>query len=72
MISGREIFEMHAPSGKEPSEYGRLLWTIYLSIGDALFPLLEKAEKEGKRLSLTPEPTSYLRDELAVDDIIFV
>lgn len=67
-MTGKQLLEKYLDAG---GEYGRLLMTIMYNIGPEIEPLLEKAEKSGKRLALTPEPQGRQRDELTVKDIIF-
>lgn len=73
-MTGKELFNKYAnPVGKSGVDkvYAGLLLTLAYNIGgDELFPLLEKAEQEGKRLAITPE--SRTRDELTVSDVYFI
>lgn len=68
-MSGKQIFESYI---KKRTEYSSLLMTLFINIGEALYSLLEQAEKDGKKLGVTPEPTDRLRDEYTVEDIIFI
>lgn len=68
-MDGKELFKKYT---QKPTEYARLLMTMYTNIGSDLYPILEKAEKEGKKLGTTPEPKDYLRDELSPEDIILI
>jgi len=47
-MDGRELYLKYTDM---PGEYRRLLFFLFLNIGEDLYPLLEKAEKEGKKLS---------------------
>ena len=49
--TGSELFEFYT-SGLEYSEYAQDLLTAESIIGDTLFSMLEKAEKEGKKIVL--------------------
>lgn len=68
-MTGIQIYEKY---NKQGGEYAQLLGTLLHNLGDRLMPLLEKAEREGKKLGVTPEPTDRNRDELTVQDVIFV
>ncbi|HMR85187.1 MAG TPA: hypothetical protein PKE30_18715 [Niabella sp.] len=48
-------------------EYYQLLLTIYGHIGNDIYPILEKAENEKKKLAVKNDP-----DEITVEDIILV
>lgn len=47
-MNGQELFIKYT---EVRSEYKQLLMFLHANIGDALFPLLEKAEAEGKQLA---------------------
>lgn len=67
-LKGREIFERYREEG---GDYARTLGMILLNIGDDLFPLLEAAEKEGKRIKINI-PDDQLWDELTAEDLVMV
>ncbi|WP_256013126.1 hypothetical protein [Desertivirga xinjiangensis] len=68
-MTGKQIFEKHIG---EQGEYGRTLFFMVRNVGDDLFPLLEKAEAEGKKLEIKPLKGDLLTDEITIDDIILV
>lgn len=72
-MTGRELFT-HLTLSIEKDEYAQTLMTIWTHIGDEIFPLLEKADKEGKKLDVKAviAGSEYLQDELTTDDIILV
>lgn len=77
-MTGKEIFDRYTSkrnyAGSKPDEYAQLLQTIIFHIGIEIFDLLEKAESEGKKLEVLDltENGKILRDEIQVEDIIFV
>jgi len=50
--SGIELFEFF--STQDP-KYGKILNQAYLEIGDDIYTLLERAEKEGKKIVLVEQ-----------------
>lgn len=54
-LPGVELFGIYTAEG---NEYSQTLLTAYSLIGDDLFPMLEQAEKEQKRIALD----AYLDD----------
>lgn len=70
-MTGQQIFEQKSArtyTGDEADEYAQLLMSIFMHIGDDLYPLLEKAEKEGKKVEL-----KYVeKDEIIISDLILV
>lgn len=46
-LSGRDLFLFYTDQG---GEYSQVLLQAYLEIGDDLYPLLEQAEKEDKKI----------------------
>lgn len=70
-MTGKELFNKYT---NEANEYAQTLMTIWAHIGDAIFPLLEKADKDGKKLDVkaVAAGSEYLQDELTTDDIILV
>ena len=74
-MNGKDLYFKYSErdySGSVDDIYAQLLSTIHHNIGEGLFPLLEKAELENKRLSLK-EPDQFLFiDSYIESDIIFV
>lgn len=68
-MSGKELFEKYT---SEYSEYSKMLMWMYTNVGEGLFPLLEEAESEGKKLDVRVMDVPYLVDEISVDDIILI
>jgi DNA-binding MarR family transcriptional regulator len=48
-LKGIELFEIYTSQG---DEYAQTIRTAYATIGDDLFALLERAEREQKRITL--------------------
>ncbi|HXH99223.1 MAG TPA: hypothetical protein VNI52_03065 [Sphingobacteriaceae bacterium] len=77
-MTGKKLFEHYTSkrdySGSDVDRYADLLMTIWSNIFDKTYALLEKAEVEGKKLSIKPLPESkmILQDELTVNDIVLV
>lgn len=74
-MTGKELFYKYSDSaGKsgEEKEYAKLIFLLGLYLEEDLYRLLEKAEKEGKRLAITPEPEDRLRDELSISDVYLI
>lgn len=46
-LTGEELFGYYTSQG---NKYRQVLFQVYLQIGDKLFKMLEKAEKEGKKI----------------------
>lgn len=70
-MTGQQIFEQKAVrdyTGSEADEYAQLLMSIFMHIGIDLYPLLEKAEKEGKKVDLK----DVEKDEIIISDLILV
>lgn len=66
-INGSELLERYISNG---GDYAQLLKTLMFSVGKDIEPLLEKAEREGKKLDIKRE--SQTHDEIVLDDIILV
>ena len=52
-LSGLDLFKLKSKrdyTNSEDDNYAQLLFTMYTNIGDALFPLLEQAEQQNKKL----------------------
>lgn len=58
-LNGHELFktltQKRDHSGSAEDEYAQLLFTMYMNVGDGLFPLLEQAEQQNKKLYLIPD-----------------
>lgn len=61
-------------SGSPADEYAQLLHTLTLHLGEAIYPLLEKAQSSNKKLALNPNTidSDILVDQYTVADIIFI
>ncbi|MDP3561718.1 MAG: hypothetical protein Q8R83_06045 [Legionellaceae bacterium] len=69
----RDITSKRDYSGSDEDRYAQLLMTIWSNIKEGIYPILEKADKEGKKLNLKAKSTdSIIVDEIVVDDIILV
>lgn len=51
VMNGRDLFTYYTMVYGD-HEYENTLFSAHLEIGDALFPMLERCEKEGKRIHL--------------------
>jgi hypothetical protein len=77
-MTGKELFVKYTSkrdyTGSKADEYAQLLQTILFHIGNELFDLLEKAEKQAKKLQVLDltEHGLILRDEIQITDIVFV
>lgn len=77
-MSGKELFYSYTSkrdyTGSKTDEYAQLLETIMIHIGREIFDLLEKAERQGKKLKVLDltENGKFLRDEIQITDIVFV
>lgn len=69
-----ELLSKRDYSGNEADEYAQFLSTLMLHLGEDLYPLLEKAQSEDKKLALKQSITEsdILVDEYTVSDIIFI
>lgn len=77
-MTGKELFIKYTSkrdyTGSKADQYAQLLQTILFHIGNELFDILEKAEKQAKKLQVL-DLTEYgliLRDEIQITDIVFV
>lgn len=55
-------------SGSSSDRYAQFLQTLFANLQEGLFPILEKAEKEGKILSLAKRARNA--EEYSVEDVI--
>lgn len=53
-------------------EYSQTLYTLSIHLGEDFFPLLEKAERENKRLFIKDNPELEINDQYLVEDVLFV
>jgi hypothetical protein len=69
-----ELLSKRDYSGNQADEYAQFLSTLMVQLGEKLYPLLEKAQSESKRLALKPSITEsdILVDEYTVSDITFI
>ena len=51
-------------------EYSQLLHTLFMHLHEDLFPLLEKAESENKRLSIKNNPKFEIIDQYTTEDVV--
>lgn len=73
-MNGLQIFEKRSKrdyTGSIDDIYAQDLFTIYFYIGDAIYPLLEKAETENKRLEVQ-YPNDLFIDYIDVSSIFLV
>ena|GEM_PF-2660970 len=63
MKTGQELYQLYTA---KHDEYAQDLRTIFLNIGDKIFPLLEQTEKDHKRLKIDM-PDNILWDEISVN-----
>jgi hypothetical protein len=57
-LTGLDLFKIKSKrdyTDSEDDNYAQLLFTMYIYIGDALFPLLEQAEQQNKKLYFIPD-----------------
>lgn len=81
-MTGQELYHKYVNlrdcTGSKEDKYAQFLETLFLNIREDLYPLLEKAEKQSKRLALSDElihlylysDTNF--DEISVSDIVMV
>ena len=73
-MDGMKLFNHYTSkrdySGSKADEYAQLLETIRFHIGNDIFPLLEKAETENKKISI--KDSDALVDEYSIDDVILL
>lgn len=69
-----ELIAKRDYSGSPADEYAQLLYTLTLHIGEAIYPLLEKAQSNNKKLALNSNTSEsdVLVDQYTVADIIFI
>lgn len=64
-MTGGQLFDYYT-SVHEDREYGSTLLTAHSEIGNKLFPMLEKCEREGKRIALQETMSGVLDPPLEV------
>lgn len=58
-MTGKQLFDKFQEEGRKADpdskarEYAETLTTAYIAVGDKLYPALERAEKEGKKIEVT-------------------
>ena len=74
-MTGKELFAYHSSkrnySGNPHDEYAQWLETLYFHLCDKLYPLLEEAEKLGKKIGIK-EMGDILYSDIFISDLIFV
>lgn len=68
-MNGKKLLKKHFDSR---SEYAKTLLTIYENIGEEIYPFLEKAEKQGKKLSIDESKLPKLWDTFGINHVIIV
>jgi len=77
-MDGRELFEKYTSlrdyteSGAD--RYAQLLQTVFGHIEEELYPILERAEAEGKRIGISHpfDGTGVCWDEISPDHVVLV
>lgn len=69
-----ELLSKRDYSGNAADEYSQLLSTLMLHLGEELYPLLEKAADQNKKLAIKKSviESDILIDEYTVSDIVFI
>ncbi|MFB9270481.1 MULTISPECIES: hypothetical protein [Flavobacteriaceae] len=57
---------------KKDREYNQTLYTLSMHLGADFFPLLEKAERENKRLCIVDNPELIINDQYTLEDVIMI
>lgn len=64
-LNGLELFksltQKRDHSGSVEDAYAQLLFTMHMNVGESLFPLLEQAEEQNKKLYLIPDEQPHLK-----------
>lgn|GEM_PF-1533437 len=75
-MKGKQLFEKYTsrdfPIESKEREYAQELQTIFNNIGEAIYPLLELAEKDGKKLAINENELPELWDFLEAKDVVLV
>lgn len=66
-MSGKEIYKKIV---KERSEYSQLIGTLFIYLGEELYTLLEKAQKENKKIKVKKDNSEFW-DSISADEITF-
>lgn len=69
-MTGKDLFDKYTIENNE--EYSQTLMTIFSNIGEEVYPLLERAESENKKLSIGESNFPELWDSFEVSDVILV
>lgn len=75
MKKGIELYKLKAKrdySNSPQDQYAQLLNTLFAHLKTDLFPLLEKAEQEGKKLSLNEPNESIMVHRYSTQNVSFV
>jgi len=73
-MTGKQLFTSKTKrdySGNEADLYAQTLLTIFINIGDAIYPLLLQAEQNGQKLEIKNFEDNPI-DEITADDVILV
>ena len=65
-MKGKDLFSKYI---NLRDDYARDLMTIFLNIGESIYPLLEKAEREGKKLSINEADLPDMWDSFTIDAV---
>jgi hypothetical protein len=69
-MNGLELFNKYTAlrdfTESPEDEYAQLLFTLFLNIGDDLYPLLEKAETSGKKIEVANDVDFISADDLVI------
>lgn len=68
-MKGKQLLDAYI---SKRDDYARTLLFMYTNIRESLYPILERAEKEGKKLDVKTQDGSIITDEITIDDIILV
>jgi len=75
-VKGRELYDYYRSkrdySGSEEDRYAQLMETLHFHIHEKLYPLVEKAEAEGKRLDVRSPDEDILYDDIDESMVILV
>lgn len=74
-MSGKDLFNKYTDLDQEAFSndelaYAQTLMTILVNIGNAIYPLLERAEVENKRLSIDESKLPELWDSFDATDVV--
>ena len=69
-MTGEELFVQYLDTA--PAEYSSLLMSIYMAIGDKLFPLLIQAHNTNKKISVRPYIIDDILRDITIDDVVLI